>query len=122
MRVARATSASPSGWSCRRTGSSSQKLPKDFPKWNAVRSHFDVWKRAGRWERINTALRERARRAAGREPTPPAGIRYRQRVTTSEADGARSDEGEKGDRAQAARRRRHAGPSPDGDGDTGRWA
>lgn len=77
-------------------------LPRDFPTWQAVRSHFDQWQREGRWEQIDTALREQAREAVGRSPTPTAGLIASQRVTTSAAGREVGYEGGKqGDGAQA---------------------
>jgi putative transposase len=47
-------------------------LPHDFPAWKTVYNYFAAWRDDGTWERMLQALRERARVAAGREPTPSA--------------------------------------------------
>jgi transposase len=72
-----------------RTGCQWRMLPLDFPNWNTVRYPFDAWHRSGMWERLNTTLREQARQAVGRDPTPTASILDSQSVTTSEAGGER---------------------------------
>ena len=45
-------------------------LPHDFPPWKTVYNYFAAWRDDGTWEAMLTALRERVRVAAGREPTP----------------------------------------------------
>lgn len=57
-----------------KTGCQWRQLPHDFPKWKTVYSYFWRWRNAGVWERINTALRERVRRRAGRRAQPSAAV------------------------------------------------
>ena len=106
-----------------RSGCQWRMLPTDFPTWQAVRYHFDTWQRDGTWARILTALRESARRAAGRAPTPTAGVLDSQSVKASEAaDEVGWDGGKKDPRPQAASGRRHAGAPAGGGGDARRCA
>src|SRR6516165_1261777 len=57
-----------------RTGCQWRQLPHDFPPWGTVSSQFCRWRRSGLWETIHHALYARARRKAGREPSPSVGI------------------------------------------------
>ena len=66
-----------------RGGIAWRALPHDLPPWQTVYDYFRRWRIDGTWERINTALRERVRAQAGRDPTPSAAILDSQSVKTT---------------------------------------
>lgn len=66
-----------------RSGCSWRLLPHEFPPWQTVYHYFRRWRLDGIWERIHTALRERLRIQAGRDPQPSAGIIDSQSVKTA---------------------------------------
>lgn len=59
-------------------------LPHDFPPWKSVYHYFRLWRINGKWERLNTALREALREKAGRHKQPSAAILDSQSVKTVE--------------------------------------
>jgi putative transposase len=67
-----------------RTGCQWRYLPEGFPNWVTVYWYFKRWRDAGTWERVNDALRRRARERAGRGPEPGAGIADSQSAKTTE--------------------------------------
>jgi len=64
-------------------------LPKNFPPFTTVQGYFYDWRDNGLFEKINFALLPQAREAAGREPSPSAGIIDSQSVQTTRAVGRR---------------------------------
>ena len=65
-----------------RSGCQWRMLPTSFGPWSTVHDYYRNWRRDGTWQRIHDKLREKARRADGRKPTPSAAIIDSQSVKT----------------------------------------
>jgi putative transposase len=71
------------------TGCQWRALPKDLPPYSTVQGYFYRWRNDGTWQRSSLALVARARRQAGRNATPSAGIIDSQSAPTTESGGPR---------------------------------
>ena len=70
-----------------RTGCQWRAIPHDLPKSATVRHYFDRFRADGTWDKLHDALRERVRRAAGRDAQPSAGVIDSQTVKAVEKGG-----------------------------------
>ena len=70
-----------------RTGCQWRLLPKDFPPWSTVHTWYRRWRLDGTWDNIHEALRQQARRLAGRNPSPRSSAADSQSVQTTPVGG-----------------------------------
>ena len=86
-----------------RTGCQWRMLPKDFPPWSTVHTWYRRWRQDGTWGRVHEALRQQARRHAGRDPSPRSSAVDSQSVKTAGQGGERGYDGGK----KVSGRKRH---------------
>jgi putative transposase len=70
-----------------KSGGQWRMLPHEFPKWQTVYFYYNTWRKSGQWSAWNAVLREKVRRAEGREASPSAAIIDSQSVKTTQKGG-----------------------------------
>ena len=70
-------------------------LPHDFPAWQTVYHYFRQFRQTGRWEQLNTCLRETVRVKVGKEPQTSAMIADSQSAKSAEGGEKRGFDGGK---------------------------
>lgn len=78
-----------------RTGAQWRYMPHDLPHWRTVYGCFTRWNGDGTWEKIEQALRPKAREASGRDPGGSLAMIDSQTVKTTESGGPRGYDGNK---------------------------
>jgi len=70
-------------------GISWRLMPNDLPPWKSVYYDYAKFRKAGIWQELNDALREKIRQKAGRKLSPSAAILDSQSVKTTSVGGQR---------------------------------
>ena len=70
-----------------KTGCQWRMLPKGFPPWKTVYTHFRKWRESGRIQRLHARLRRAVRLMARRHPGPSAAVIDAQSVPTARQGG-----------------------------------